>query len=101
MRRFCFVHAADLHLDTPFEGLSRTSPAVGEALRDASLASWDALVELTLRRQAAFLLLAGDVYDGAERGLRAQLRFRAALDRLANAGIASFVVHGNRSEERR
>lgn len=95
MHAFRFVHAADLHLDTPFEGIGRTSPAVAEALRDASLDAWDALVELTLRRDAAFLLIAGDVYDGAERGVRAQLRFLRGLERLAAAGVATLVVHGN------
>jgi DNA repair exonuclease SbcCD nuclease subunit len=92
---FCFVHAADLHLDTPFYGIGETAPAVGEALRDASLQAFDNLVSLCLERQAAFLLIAGDVYDGAERGIRAQLRFRDGLARLSSAGIATFVVHGN------
>src|SRR3954467_1145267 len=95
MPDFCFVHAADLHLDTPFQGVGRTTPAVGAALRDASLEAWDALVELTLRRQAAFLLIAGDVYDGAERGLRAQLRFLRGLERLSAAGVQVLVAHGN------
>lgn len=92
---FCFVHAADLHLDTPFKGVHEAAPHVAEALREASLAAFDAIVELCLDRHAAFLVVAGDVYDGAERGLRAQLRFRDGLARLAGAGIASFVVHGN------
>jgi DNA repair exonuclease SbcCD nuclease subunit len=95
MQRFCFIHAADLHLDTPFEGIRGAAPAVARALRDASLDAFDALVELCLERAAAFLLIAGDVYDGAERGLRAQLRFRAGLERLARAGVAVLVVHGN------
>jgi len=94
-RSFCFVHAADLHLDTPFKGIREVAPFVADALREASLEAFDAIVELTLERDAAFLLVAGDVYDGAERGLRAQLRFRDGLARLARAGIASFVVHGN------
>lgn len=92
---FCFVHVADLHLDTPFHGLSATAPAVAESLRDASLAAFDAVVSLSLDRQAAFLAVAGDVYDGPERGLRAQLRVRDGLARLGTAGIATFVVHGN------
>ncbi|HLI15929.1 MAG TPA: DNA repair exonuclease [Acidimicrobiales bacterium] len=92
---FVFVHAADLHLDTPFEGIGAVAPEVAAALRDASLDAFDALVDLTLSREAAFLLVAGDVYDGARRGLRAQLRFRDGLKRLAAAGIQSFVVHGN------
>ena len=93
--RFCFIHAADLHLDTPFEGISQTAPWVADALRDASLEAFDALVELALIRNAAFVVLAGDIYDGAERGVRAQLRFKRGLERLNDAGIWSFVVHGN------
>lgn len=92
---FTFVHAADLHLDTPFKGVSATSPEVGTALREASLDAFDDLVRLCLDRRAAFLLLAGDLYDGAERGLRAQLRFADGLRRLSEAGIDTFIVHGN------
>jgi DNA repair exonuclease SbcCD nuclease subunit len=92
---FCFVHAADLHLDTPFKGIGSTAPFVADKLREASLAAFDSLVELCLERRAAFLLIAGDIYDGPERGLRAQLHFRDGLARLSEAGIPSFVVHGN------
>ena len=92
---FRFVHAADLHLDTPFKGIGSTAPFVAERLREASLAAFDALVDLCIDREVAFLVVAGDVYDGPERGLRAQLRFRDGLGRLSDAGIASFVVHGN------
>ncbi|HVB04911.1 MAG TPA: DNA repair exonuclease [Acidimicrobiales bacterium] len=92
---FSFVHAADLHLDTPFSGVHAVAPQVATALRDASLAALDAIVDLAISRSAAFVLFAGDVYDGAERGLRAQLRFRDNLARLSRSGIASFVVHGN------
>ena len=92
---FSFVHAADLHLDTPFKGIGSTAPHVARQLREASLAAFDSLVELCLERRVAFLVVAGDVYDGPERGLRAQLRFRDGLARLSDAGISSFVVHGN------
>lgn len=92
---FCFVHAADLHLDTPYEGLALAAPAVAEALREASLDAFDDLVRLTLDRGAAFLVIAGDIYDGAERGIRAQLRFLSGLRRLSEAGVEVFVAHGN------
>lgn len=95
MPSFRFLHAADLHLDTPFAGLGRVAPHVQEALRDASLRAWDALVDLALDEGVAFVVLAGDLYDGADRGLRAQLRVRAGLQRLSDAGIAAFIVHGN------
>jgi exonuclease SbcD len=93
--RFRFVHAADLHLDTPFAGVARVDERLAQRLRDASLEAWDALVELTLREEAAFLLLAGDVYDGERRGLRAQMRLLAGLRRLTEGGVRVFLVHGN------
>jgi exonuclease SbcD len=92
---FSFVHAADLHLDTPFKGIGATAPFVGEQLREASLEAFDALVETCFEHEAAFLVVAGDIYDGPERGLRAQLRFRDGLARLSDSGISSFIVHGN------
>lgn len=95
MARFRFVHAADLHLDTPFDGLARLGDGVPQVLRDASLQAWDNLVAETIRAEAAFLLLAGDIYDGPQRGLRAQLRFLDGLRRLSAAGIQVFMVHGN------
>ena len=92
---FRFVHAADLHLDTPFEGLQRTDSALGKRLVEASLDALDALVAMAIREHAELVLLAGDLYDGAERGLRAQLRLHGATQRLATAGIRTFIVHGN------
>jgi DNA repair protein SbcD/Mre11 len=95
MTGFRFVHAADLHLDTPFEGIAAAAPHVAEALHEASLQAWDSLVELCIAEDAAFLLLAGDIYDGAERGVRAQLRFLHGVHRLGESGIQVFVAHGN------
>ena len=92
---FRFVHAADLHLDTPFKGLTATDGHVAQALRDASLDAFDGLVELAIDREAIFVLLAGDIYDGESRGVRAQLRFLRGLQRLSAASIQVFIVHGN------
>jgi DNA repair protein SbcD/Mre11 len=95
MRDWCFVHAADLHLDTPFTGIRGESPRMARLLRDASLEVLDRLVEVAIAREAAFVVLAGDLYDGSQRGLRAQVRFHDALERLDAAGIATLVTHGN------
>jgi len=92
---FRFVHAADLHLDAPFQGVRRASPAITYALGQAPLAAWDALVQLTIEQNAAFLLLAGDICDGAERAAPAQLRFLAGLQRLSAHGIRTFIVRGH------
>lgn len=92
---FCFIHAADLHLDTPFEGVAAVSGDAAKKLRDASLAALDRLTDLAIRRGAAFVLLAGDLYDGPERGLRAEFRLRDAALRLEQHGIPLFAVFGN------
>lgn len=93
--RFRFVHAADLHLDTPFSGIGRVEGEVADELREASLLAFDALVDLALREEAGFLVLAGDIYDGPSRGLRSQLRLLSGLTRLSDAGIPVLAVHGN------
>lgn len=92
---FRFLHAADLHLDTPFEGLTAVHPQLAARLREASLQALDALVRAAIDNATDFVVFAGDLYDGAERGLRAQLRLKAATERLAAHGIRTFLVHGN------
>jgi DNA repair protein SbcD/Mre11 len=98
MPAFSFVHAADLHLDSPFVGIGRLPEEQGQivrALREATFEAFDAVIDLCLEREVDFLLVAGDVYDGADRSLRAQLRFRDGMQRLAERGIRAYVVHGN------
>jgi DNA repair exonuclease SbcCD nuclease subunit len=93
--RFRFLHAADLHLDTPFVGIHRVDARLAETLRDATKQAFENLVVAALEHEVAFVVIAGDVYDGPQRGVRAQLAFRDGLERLARAGIRCFVVHGN------
>lgn len=96
MPRLRFVHAADLHLDSPFKGLRTEGPPhVAERLVGATFAAYDAVIGLCLRERVDALLVAGDVYDSSDRSLRAQLKFVDGLARLDEAGIASFVCHGN------
>lgn len=92
---FSFVHAADLHLDSPFRGVTAESPAIAGSLHSATFEVYNSLIDLCIEKQVQFLLIAGDIYDGADRSLRAQLRFRDGLQRLADNNIQAFVVHGN------
>jgi DNA repair exonuclease SbcCD nuclease subunit len=92
---FCFIHASDLHLGTPFTGLAETNEGVASVLKQASLEAFKNICRLALDKKASFLLLAGDIYDGLERGAYIQLKFHAELQKLSDAGIATFVVHGN------
>ncbi|MFO7941322.1 MAG: metallophosphoesterase [Bacillota bacterium] len=93
---FKFVHAADLHLDGPFSGLKHQLPRdMTTVAVNASLDALDALADLCVTESVDFLLLAGDIFDISSPSLRAQVRFRDTLRRLADAGIKTFRVTGN------
>ncbi len=93
--RFRFLHAADLHLDTPFKRLTGVPDRIARELRDASLVAFESLIDTALAEKVAFVVLAGDIYDGTDHGVRAQLAFRDGLVRLADAGISTYVAYGN------
>ena len=94
--RIRFVHAADLHLDSPFTGLKTAAPEnVANRLYTATFDAYENIVNLCISEEVDALLVAGDVYDGADRSLRAQLKFVEGLNRLDAKGIRSFVCHGN------
>lgn len=94
--RIRFVHAADLHLDSPFTGLKAAAPEdVANALVNATFDAYENIINLCTSEEVDALLVAGDVYDGADRSLRAQLKFIEGLKTLDAKGIRSFVCHGN------
>ncbi len=94
--RIRFVHAADLHLDSPFTGLKATAPeTVADRLYHATFDAYENIINLCISEDVDALLVSGDVYDGADRSLRAQLRFIEGLKKLDAEGIRSFVCHGN------
>ncbi len=94
--RIRFVHAADLHLDSPFTGLKAAAPEnVANRLYHATSDAYENIINLCISEQVDALLVAGDVYDGADRSLRAQLKFVEGLKKLDAEGIRSFVCHGN------
>ncbi|WPB78690.1 DNA repair exonuclease [Archangium violaceum] len=92
--RFKFVHAADLHLDTPFRGVPADSGLTG-TFQQATFRAFSRIVDVCLREHVAFLVLAGDLFDAKDRSVRARLALRRELDRLHMAGIQTFIVHGN------
>ncbi|MCY3759444.1 MAG: DNA repair exonuclease [Acidobacteria bacterium] len=94
--RIRFVHAADLHLDSPFTGLKAAAPEnVASALVNATFDAYENIINLCISEEVDALLVAGDVYDGADRSLRAQLKFVEGLNKLDAQGVRSFVCHGN------
>lgn len=96
MQPFRFVHAADLHIGSPFVGLrAKAGDQVADRLQNATYQAFDNLIKLCRDEKVDFLLIAGDVYDGANRLPRDQIYFWNGMKELAEAGIQSFIVHGN------
>jgi exonuclease SbcD len=94
-----FIHASDLHIDSPMRGLDNYDSAPVELLRAATRRALTALVDLSLREQVELVLLAGDIYDRELGDFRAALFFREQMIRLVGAGIRVFVIKGNHDAE--
>ncbi len=90
-----FIHCADLHIDSPFKGISDVNPELRELLYQSTYQSFNNIVDLAIKEAVDCVVIAGDIYDSANRSVQAQLKFRDALKRLSDAGIASFIIHGN------
>lgn len=89
------MHAADLHLDSPFRGIGDASVSLKKQLQAATLGALGRVVDHTIQSQADFLVIAGDIYDSKDRNLRALVSFRKEMERLAEHNIPVFIVHGN------
>ncbi len=94
MKAFSFIHTADLHLDSPFKGISEINKEMSLELTEATFKTFNKIIDLCIGKQVDFLLIAGDIYDGADRSLRAQLQFQKGLERLSKAGINAYIIHG-------
>ncbi len=92
---FKFVHAADLHLDSPLAGLERYEGAPVERVREASRRALGRLVDLAVEEGAAFVLLCGDVFDGDWKDFNTGLFFAREMGRLVRHGVRVFLVLGN------
>lgn len=93
MSRFKFLHAADLHLDSPLRGLEADAPA--ERIRDASRRALENLVALALEEQVAFVLLAGDLYDGDWEDWPTGHFLISQIAKLTRANIPVYAIRGN------
>src|SRR5262245_9649681 len=96
-----FVHAADLHLDSPLRGLERYEGAPVDEIRGSTRHALDNLVALCRTEGASLLVLAGDLYDGDWRDFNTGLFFASRMVRLREAGVRVVWVRGNHDAQSR
>lgn len=96
-----FIHAADIHLDSPLHGLSRKDEAFSRLVRGATRKAFANVVDLAIEEGAAFVVIAGDLYDGAWKDQSTGQFAIAQLARLTRAGIRAVIAFGNHDAESR
>ena len=90
-----FIHAADLHLDSPFQNTSGFNSIWIDRLKEST---WDALgklISIAISEKVDFVILAGDIFDQESYSVKTQLRFVKELRKLADKEIHTYIVHGN------
>ncbi|MFD2443094.1 exonuclease SbcCD subunit D [Bacillus sp. CGMCC 1.16607] len=95
MKKITFLHTADLHLDSPMVGLSHLPEKMYKKLLNSTFSAFRRVVDTAIENQVDFLIIAGDIYDGEDRSIRAQVRFRSEMERLQAANIPVYITHGN------
>lgn len=92
---FRFVHAADIHLDSPLRSLALRDLELAELIGNATRRAFIDIIDLCLDEQVDALLLAGDLYDGEQTSMKTALFLALQLRKLHEAGIQVFIIRGN------
>ena len=93
--RFQFIHAADLHIDSPLAALGLKDARVAATFAAAGRRAVEQLVETTIASGAKFLIVAGDVFDEDWRDVSTGLFFVRELGKLHRAGVKTYLIRGN------
>jgi DNA repair exonuclease SbcCD nuclease subunit len=92
---FKFIHAADIHLDSPLRGLARYEGAPVDRIRGATREALKGLVQTAIDENVTFIVIAGDLFDGDWRDYNTGLFFAGQMSRLRENNIQVFVLAGN------
>ncbi len=92
---FKFLHAADIHLDSPLHKLDSYEGAPVDELRLATRRALDNLIQAAISEKVSFVLIAGDLYDGDWKDYNTGLYFVSQTSKLRDAGISVYIIAGN------
>jgi exonuclease SbcD len=87
-----FLHAADIHLDSPLAGLCARDDLPEGMIRHCTRRAFVAMVDLARDEEVAFVVIAGDLYDGDWKDFSTGLFFAEQMRRL---GRPCFLLRGN------
>lgn len=87
-----FLHTADIHLDSHKARIAHRNQAVDALLSDCTRQAFRNVIDQAITADVAFVLIAGDLYDGDWRDYGTGLFFAAEMRRL---GRPCYIVQGN------
>ncbi|WP_404451655.1 DNA repair exonuclease [Virgibacillus necropolis] len=90
-----FIHAADLHLDSPFQGLASVPEDIFKQIQASTFDALDNLVKTAVAKKVDFILLVGDLFDNERQSLKAQIKLKKAFEELKHHDIYVYLSYGN------
>ncbi|PRY88660.1 metallophosphoesterase family protein [Donghicola tyrosinivorans] len=93
------IHTADIHLDSPLRSLAFKDPRLSDLVQNATRQALKQIVDVAIELEVIALLIAGDLYDGAERSAKTAAFLLSQLGRLQEANIHVFYIKGNHDAE--
>lgn len=95
MSSFKYIHSADLHLDSPFRGLTQIPDHIYKSIQHSTFLAYDRIIDYCIEYSVDFLLISGDIFDIEERSIKAEIYFSKGMERLNEQGINVYIIHGN------
>jgi len=87
-----FLHAADIHLDSPLTGLRARADLPPGITQHCTRRAFAAMIDLALAEDVAFVVIAGDLYDGDWKDFSTGLFFAEQMRRLNRP---CYLLRGN------
>jgi len=90
-----FIHASDLHLDSPLRGLDTYEEAPKDMIRSATRDAVERMVDLAIEEKVTFIVLSGDLADGDWKDSQTMLWLTNQFRRLLEQDIIVYTIKGN------
>lgn len=90
-----FIHCADIHLGSPFTGLQQKNSTIAFHAIEATKKAFITLIETAIEYHVDFVLISGDLFDSSYQHIQEKLFLKEQFQRLAQAGIYTYLIHGN------
>lgn len=90
-----FIHAADLHLGSPFLGLTEVPEIIKKPVFQSTFTAFERIVDQAIKGRVDFVLLVGDNFDTPKHSASASDFFIRQLERLDQANVPVVLSFGN------